>query len=73
MVPVQEWDGWYQGEYGEDFATSWDEAQIMAWNLHLLLAGFESFDYPPIEPPFRVERRFTASGEAGGSGAVAWE
>lgn len=46
VVPVAQWDGFYEGEYGEDFATSWDEAAIVSYNLHLLMLGYESFTYP---------------------------
>lgn len=74
VVPVQQWDGWYGGEYGEEFATSWDEAQIMSWNLHLLLAGFESFEYPAVPPPFlpRPNRDRPTTDELDGAGEIDW-
>lgn len=45
VVPVQEWDGW-DGEYGEDFALSHDQASLLNYNMHLLMLGFETGEYP---------------------------
>lgn len=57
VIPQSEWDGWLDGEYGEEFSTSPDEGSILSWNLHLLLLGYESGTYPPTDahPSWLVE------------------
>lgn len=51
IPPVAEWDGW-DGAYGEEFATSWDLAPIASYNLHLLMLGYQTGQYPATLPEF---------------------
>lgn len=52
IIPVSEWDGWAGGQYGEDFALSHDEGFILSYNLHLLMLGYETGEYPAEMPAF---------------------
>ena len=51
IPPVAEWDGW-DGAYGEEFATSWDLAPIASYNMHLLMLGYQTGQYPATLPDF---------------------
>lgn len=46
FVPQAEWDGWFEGYYGEQFSPAPDAGTILSENLHLLLSGYETGEYP---------------------------
>ncbi|GAB4377250.1 MAG: hypothetical protein Kow00121_26140 [Elainellaceae cyanobacterium] len=46
FVPQAEWDGWFEGYYGEQFSPAPDAGTILSHNLHLLLSGYETGEYP---------------------------
>jgi Ca2+-binding RTX toxin-like protein len=55
VLPRSEWDGSSGGYYGEQFATSADGGSILSYNLHLLMLGYETGQYPDNFPAFLVE------------------
>lgn len=48
FVPQAEWDGWFEGYYGEQFSPAPDAGSILSDNLHLLLSGYETGEYPTL-------------------------
>lgn len=52
FVPQTEWDGWFEGYYGEQFSPAPDAGSILSYNLHLLMLGYETGEYPNTLPEF---------------------
>lgn len=50
FIPQAEWDGWNEGKYGEEFSLAPDAGTILSYNLHSLLAGYETGEYPETDP-----------------------
>jgi Ca2+-binding RTX toxin-like protein len=48
FLPQAEWDGWFEGLYGEQFSPAPDAGTLLSKNLHLLLAGYETGEYPTL-------------------------
>jgi hypothetical protein len=48
FVPQAEWDGWFNGFYGEQFSPAPDAGTILSENMRLLLAGYETGEYPTL-------------------------
>lgn len=48
FVPQAEWDGWFEGYYGEQFSPAPDAGTILSENMRLLLAGYETGEYPTL-------------------------
>lgn len=48
FVPQAEWDGWFEGYYGEQFSPAPDAGTILSENLRWLLAGYETGEYPTL-------------------------
>ncbi|MEO1349577.1 MAG: hypothetical protein AAFW84_12375 [Cyanobacteria bacterium J06635_15] len=55
VLPQAEWDGWFEGLYGEEFSTSADGGTILSYNMHLLMLGYETREYPTTVPDFLIE------------------
>jgi hypothetical protein len=50
VIPQPQWDGWNSGQYGEEFATDPQVGSIVSENLHLLMLGYTTGDYPDVVP-----------------------
>jgi hypothetical protein len=50
VIPQSEWDGWNSGQYGEEFATDPQVGSILSENLHLLMLGYTTGEYPDVVP-----------------------
>ena len=55
FIPQSQWDGGDSGEYGEEFSPAPDAGSILSYNLHLLMAGYETGVYPDSLPEFLIE------------------
>ena len=55
FIPQSQWDGGDSGEYGEEFSPAQDAGSIMSYNLHLVMAGYETGVYPDTLPLYILE------------------